>query len=151
MKQRILIVDDEPDIIQLLIIHLGSHNGTKFAFYTATNGKEAIAAYTDCKPHIVIMDLRMPGMNGAEATKQILLNDPTANIYIFTAYLKSEIEQKALATGAKETIPKTLDWKGAAQKIVNLLEGEKQNEKNIISKRNGNGGKRAGNTQRIDS
>ena len=121
MKHSILMVDDEESIRRLLLIYLERHNFTKYIFYSAANGKESIESYKKYKPDLVVMDLRMPVMTGEEATKQIIEYDPTANIVIFTAYSQTNIEQQALAAGAKSTIPKSSNWMETAQKIIDAL------------------------------
>ena len=125
MKHTILLVDDEESIRRLLLIYLEQHNFTKYIFYSAENGKEAIKCYKKYKPELVVMDLRMPVMDGVEATKQIIEYDSEASIVVFTAYSQTEMEQDALTAGAKGIISKSTPWKGTAQKIVDILGGEK--------------------------
>ncbi len=74
------------------------------------------------KPDLVLMDLRMPVMDGVEATIRIMANDPAANVYLFTAYANTEVEQEALDAGAKGTISKSSDWYKTVNTIVTILE-----------------------------
>ncbi|MGB2843041.1 MAG: response regulator transcription factor, partial [Halobacteriota archaeon] len=74
------------------------------------------------RPDFVLMDLRMPVMDGVEATKKILESDPEANIYLFTAYAGTEEESDALKAGAKGTISKAADWHGTVENIINLTD-----------------------------
>jgi PAS domain S-box-containing protein len=67
-QYRILIADDAWDSRQLLVKMLGSIG---FEIYEATNGIEAIESWENNSPHLIFMDMRMPLMDGYEATKQI--------------------------------------------------------------------------------
>ena len=65
---RILVVDDEPDSCQVLLDLLGP---VGFSVRLASNGQEAIDIWRDWRPHLIWMDLRMPEMDGYEATQWI--------------------------------------------------------------------------------
>ena len=65
---KILLVDDDADILELLEYNLLKEN---FLLAKATNGKEAIAAAKSFQPHLIIMDVMMPEMDGIEAARQI--------------------------------------------------------------------------------
>ncbi|MBL7890282.1 MAG: response regulator transcription factor [Bacteroidia bacterium] len=65
---RILLVDDEPDIIEFLSYNLKKEG---FNVYTANNGKEAIAVAKRENPHVIILDVMMPDMDGIETCREI--------------------------------------------------------------------------------
>ncbi len=65
---RILLVDDEPDIIEFLSYNLKKEG---FNVYTASNGKEAIAVAKRENPHVIILDVMMPDMDGIETCREI--------------------------------------------------------------------------------
>jgi DNA-binding NarL/FixJ family response regulator len=67
----------------------------------AANGEEAIEAYARLHPDIVLMDLRMPVMDGLTATRAILADDPNARIVVLTTYDGDEDIHRALAAGAR--------------------------------------------------
>ena len=67
----------------------------------AANGEEAIEAYARLRPDIVLMDLRMPVMDGLTATRAILADDPNARIIVLTTYDGDEDIHRALAAGAR--------------------------------------------------
>ena len=67
----------------------------------AANGEEAIEAYERLRPDIVLMDLRMPVMDGLAATRAILADDPNARIIVLTTYDGDEDIHRALAAGAR--------------------------------------------------
>ena len=72
----------------------------------ATDGKPAVTLTERRRPDVVIMDLRMPDMDGLEATEQILSKSPDTAILIFTAYGERSLMQRGLETGARGYILK---------------------------------------------
>ncbi|NOQ32733.1 MAG: response regulator [Methanosarcinales archaeon] len=127
MDYNILLVDDEADIHELMSLFLEMAEGYTFTMESAEDGKAGVELYIKLskegrKPDIVLMDLRMPVMDGVEATGQILKSDPGANIYLFTAYTKTEVEMDALGAGAKGTLNKSTDWNRTVGAIVDILE-----------------------------
>lgn len=127
MDYSILLVDDEADIHELMSLFLDMSEGHTFTMDSAEDGKTGVEMYSKLskegrKPDIVLMDLRMPVMDGVEATGHILADDPGANIYLFTAYTKTEVELDALEAGAKGTLNKSTDWNRTVGAIVDILE-----------------------------
>ena len=127
MEYNILLVDDEADIHELMSLFLEMDDEHTFIMDSAEDGKTGVEMYSKLskggrKPDIVLMDLRMPVMDGVEATGQILKSDPGANIYLFTAYTKTEVEMDALEIGAKGTLNKGTDWNQTVGAIVAILE-----------------------------
>ena len=127
MEYNILLVDDEADIHELMSLFLEMDEENTFIMDSAEDGKTGVEMYSKLsgegrKPDIVLMDLRMPIMDGVEATGHILDSDPGANIYLFTAYTKTEVEQDALEVGARGTINKSTDWNQTVGAIVDILE-----------------------------
>jgi two-component system alkaline phosphatase synthesis response regulator PhoP len=68
MQYRILLVDDEQDILDLLQYNLEKEG---FSVLTATNGRQAVSKVSDFKPHLILMDVMMPEMDGMEACREI--------------------------------------------------------------------------------
>jgi len=127
MEYKILLVDDEADIHELMSLFLEIDEKHTFIMDYAADGKAGVELYGKLskegqKPDIVLMDLRMPVMDGVEATGQILESDPGANIYLFTAYTKTEVETDALEAGAKGTLNKSTDWNQTVGAIVDILD-----------------------------
>ena len=96
----ILTADDHPLIRDGLAAVLRAESGLQVVA-EAANGEEAIEAYARLRPDIVLMDLRMPVMDGLTATRAILADDPNARIIVLTTYDGDEDIHRALATGAR--------------------------------------------------
>ena len=72
---KILLVDDEPDIIEILSFNLKQEGYNVFA---ASNGKQAIDKARKIKPHLIVMDIMMPVMDGIESC-ELIRQDRTIN------------------------------------------------------------------------
>ena len=100
----VLIVDDELFIVELYrdILQLRGYKVVGMAF----DGEEAIRKYTNSpdKPDIIIMDHRMPVMNGVDATKEIVRMNPTQKVIFVSAAVL--VEKEAREAGATEFLPK---------------------------------------------
>lgn len=110
----ILLVDDEPDIHQILEIAFDRH-GSQLQMEHAYDGAEALQVYQQLQqrdisgPILVLMDIKMPGMDGIEATRKLTQLDSAALIYIFTAYAHTDFAVEALNAGARGIIQKSDD------------------------------------------
>src|SRR5215813_5202457 len=96
----ILTADDHPLIRDGLAAVLRAESGLQVVA-EAANGEEAIEAYARLRPDIVLMDLRMPVMDGLTATQAILAENPNARIIVLTTYDGDEDIHRALAAGAR--------------------------------------------------
>ena len=103
----ILTADDHPLIRDGLAAVLRADSGMQVVA-EASNGEEAIEAYVRLRPDIVLMDLRMPVMDGLTATRAILADDPNARIIVLTTYDGDEDIHRALSAGARGYILKDM-------------------------------------------
>ncbi len=101
---RVLIADDEKDVAKVLAEMVRSCNHEIVG--VVGSGLEAIHAYTRCRPDLVLMDYRMPKLNGATACRNILSKDPAARVILVTGWSPSD---DAAASGAIAILPKPLD------------------------------------------
>jgi len=110
----------------------------------AVNGKEAVEKALALRPDIILMDMVMPEMNGAEATAEIIKQWPEAKIVIVTSFLDDDKVYPALEAGAISYILKTSNAKRIAEAIRDTLKGQTVLEPEVTSKmmqkmRSGNG------------
>lgn len=104
---RILIVDDAKFIRLTLTNILEKENHQVIG--EAENGEEAVQLYEKLNPDLVFMDITMPVMNGVEATKKIINQDPNAVIIMCSAMGQHKVVVSAIEAGAKDFIVKPFD------------------------------------------
>ena len=104
MSIRILIVDDT-DHVREMLAQMLVLDGFEIAGQ-ANGGDEAIAMVSMSAPDIVIMDYKMPEMDGITATKAIREIAPTLPVILYTAYLDAELESRAREAGISACIGK---------------------------------------------
>jgi two-component system cell cycle response regulator DivK len=117
---KLLIVDDEPDNIELLARRLTRRG---FEVVSATCALEGIATAESAQPHLVLMDIKMPQVDGLEATRRLKANPATKHIPIITltAHAMAEDRALALAAGADEYESKPVDLPTLLAKMAALL------------------------------
>ena len=97
---RVLVVDDHPVVRDGLASMLETQSDLEVVGQAA-NGASAITAYLALRPDVLVLDLRMPGMDGFEAATRILADDPAAQILIMTTYDGDEDIFRCLRLGTK--------------------------------------------------
>jgi two-component system response regulator AtoC len=102
-----LIVDDDPLILKTLSTHF-SKSG--YEVLTADNGREGLQRYSESMPDLVILDIRLPDLDGLEALRRIRDIDPKAIVIIITAYDDMKTTVEAIKSGAFEYLVKPLDF-----------------------------------------
>ena len=105
-SMRLLIVDDEPGMLRTLK-RIMSVKG--FDVETAASGEEAVERTAAWRPDCILMDIRMPGMNGVEAFQRIKAQFPGTRVVFMTAYAGSSLVEEALREGGLGVYPKPLD------------------------------------------
>jgi len=103
----ILIVDDDPLILKTLSTHF-SKSG--FDVKTAADGREGLQKYAEELPDFVILDIRLPDVDGLEALKRMREINPKALVIIITAYDDMKTTVEAIKSGAFEYLVKPLDF-----------------------------------------
>jgi len=97
---RVLIADDHPVVRSGLSMIIQYTLGIE-AIAEASTGLEAVQLFSQYQPDVVLMDLKMPEMNGVEAIKTILKDTPEARIIVLTTYDGDEDIYRGLQAGAK--------------------------------------------------
>jgi PAS domain S-box-containing protein len=105
-KARLLLVDDHEIVRQGLASLLQGVEGFEICGQAAT-GEEAIREADRSSPDIIIMDLRMPGIDGLQATRSILKSHPRTDVLIFTVDESEQVLREALKAGARGCLSKT--------------------------------------------
>lgn len=106
MKGKILIVDDQFGI-RVLLQELFQKEG--YQTFQAADGKKALEIVTHQNPDIVLLDIKIPGMDGIEILEQIKAKDVNCRVLIMTAYGELDLIQEALDLGAVAYIAKPFD------------------------------------------
>lgn len=94
---RILIVEDNPAIRRLL---RKTVSAVASVVQDCSDGEQALSAYHAMRPDIVLMDIRMPVLDGLEATRRITASHPSARIVIVTDYDDADLRNAATDAGA---------------------------------------------------
>jgi DNA-binding NarL/FixJ family response regulator len=118
-----LIVDDHEVVREGLRLSLSRSPHIR-VIGEAPDGATAVALTERRKPDVVIMDVRMPGMDGLEATKQITEQSPEAAVLIFTAYSERSLLSRGLESGAKGYILKEAPHETLLRAIEKVAGGE---------------------------
>jgi two-component system, chemotaxis family, chemotaxis protein CheY len=118
---KILVVDDA-QFMRLTLSNILTRGGFEVVG-EASDGEQAIETYNKVKPDLVTMDITMPKLNGIEATKAILENDPNATIVMCSAVGQQKIVVEAIQMGAKDFIVKPFD-EGRVIDTINRLLGK---------------------------
>ncbi|TBL73980.1 response regulator transcription factor [Paenibacillus thalictri] len=110
---KILLVDDEPNILQFLELGLQNEG---FEVWTAQDGMTAITLAKQHQPHVVILDVMMPGMDGFEVCRML---KKTENVAVIMLTAKEEVEDrvKGLTLGADDYMSKPFSFEELLARI----------------------------------
>lgn len=123
-KPRILIIDDEPDIVRTLQDRL-EMNG--YSVITATNGTEGLEKAVSEKPDIILLDVIMPEMDGLEMLEALRKHPEGKNVAVVMLTARSQPQDiaRAKASGIDDYIVKPFDLSSLLEKIETVLENQK--------------------------
>jgi two-component system response regulator AtoC len=103
---RILVVDDEVEVLDMLKVFLSAKG---YTVHTAQSGRAALELVKQVRPHIVLLDIIMPEMSGIDVLKKIKTMDPTIGVVMATAIKDEDLAKKAMKLGAYDYIAKPFD------------------------------------------
>lgn len=122
-KKRILVVDDEPEMVQIIEDALtGEDDG--FNITRAHDGYGACLKVNTFRPDLVILDIKMPDIDGFEVCRRIKINDETKKmkVLVITAYSDSSYIKRIRKAGADKLMTKPFDLEELKENVVSLLE-----------------------------
>ncbi|CAI8798931.1 MULTISPECIES: response regulator [Priestia] len=125
MKIKILIADDHHVVRKGLVFFLQTQPDLEIVG-EASNGEEALKLATSLEPHIVLMDLSMPVLDGIEATKELKKQAPHIQVMILTSFSDQDHVIPALEAGASGYQLKESDPDELVAAIRKLMNGENQ-------------------------
>ncbi|PLX20523.1 MAG: DNA-binding response regulator [Salinivirgaceae bacterium] len=131
-NKKILLVDDEVDILEFVSYNLSKEG---YEVTTATNGKEAIQKAKETKPHLIILDVMMPEMDGIETCSQIREIDDLHNTIIafLTARGEDYSQIAGFEAGGDDYITKPIKPKVLISRVKALLKRYKSGDSNSSS------------------
>ncbi|CVK18693.1 Protein-glutamate methylesterase/protein-glutamine glutaminase [Sporomusa paucivorans] len=113
-QATILVIDDQPGIRRLLTEVLQDEG---YNVLTAANGYEGIQVAIDVKPAVILMDMKMPGMDGIEALKELKRQGQGDQVIMMTAYGELDMVNEAREAGMRDYITKPFDIMSLCQII----------------------------------
>ncbi len=102
---NVLVVDDH-DLVRSGVVRLLSDISGIAVIGEASNGEEAVKIAREKQPHVVLMDIRMPGIGGLEATRKIVYRNPEIKVIALTIYESEPFPTKLLQAGASGYLTK---------------------------------------------
>ncbi|MEO1288121.1 MAG: response regulator transcription factor [Chloroflexota bacterium] len=120
---RILIADDH-SVVRAGLRSLLEHQGHFRVIAEASTGEEAIRLAKENRPDVAILDIRMPGVSGIEACRQIVDALPTCKVVMLTSYAEDELLMAAIQAGASGYVLKRIGDNELVQAVERVSRGE---------------------------
>jgi len=111
---RILTVDDEPSICELLKEFLTMQG---FEVMTESDGKNAIATFKSFNPHMALLDIQMPGISGLDILQEIKTIDKSVGVIMVSAFGDTDTIREAKERGADYYLQKPIEFAGLMKNI----------------------------------
>jgi DNA-binding response OmpR family regulator len=118
MPKRILIVDDEEDVCEFM---RNFFRKRKYDVLTARNGEEAISLYQEKKPDLVLLDIKMEGMDGVQVLERLKNTDPQARVIMVSGQEDEVVIEKTKKLGALDYVHKPLQLEEIDRVVIELL------------------------------
>ena len=118
VQPRVLVVDDEPDIVAALT---GALTYWGYAVSTAHDGPAALQQVKAARPHVVLLDINMPGMDGLEVLRHLRELDPEVGVIMVSGQGDAETRQTALTLGAADYLRKPMRLQEVERSVAGRL------------------------------
>lgn len=125
---RILVVDDHGVVRRGVRALLESHPGWQVVG-EGSNGRDAVELVRTLRPHVVVLDLSMPDMNGLEATRQIVAESPQTEVLVLTMHHSEQLAHDVLQAGARGYLLKS----DADQNLIAAVDNLRQHKPFLTS------------------
>ncbi|HKK99778.1 MAG TPA: response regulator [Desulfotignum sp.] len=127
-SSNIMLVDDEKDFVEMLGLRL-KENGENII--SAYNGKECLETLEKKPIDVIILDVKMPGMDGIETLKQIKARHPLIEVILLTGHGTIQSAVEGMKLGAFDFLLKPADFKELTQKLNKARERKKDQMERI--------------------
>ena len=123
---KVLIIDDEVDLTNMTRIQLELSG---FMVDTAFNGIDGISKVTEFRPDLILLDIRMPDIDGFQVLKMLKEKDETAKIPVvmFTTCSQKIEKEKAYTLGAIEYLTKPINLSKLGSQVIGVIEKGERN------------------------
>jgi DNA-binding NtrC family response regulator len=124
----VLLVDDEKEFVEALAERLEIRD---FEVLTAFNGADAIASVRDRDQDVVVLDVKMPGMDGIDVLREIKQSKPLVEVIMLTGYATVPSAIEGMKLGAFDFLLKPTETKDLIEKIEKAHERKSEHEERI--------------------
>ena len=125
MSKKILIVEDNPQNMKVVLMALRPHG---YTFLQATDGEEALKIAARDKPNLIIMDIQLPKVSGLEVTRRLRQMPAFSHVPIIavTAYAMKGDKEKVIEAGCDVYLPKPINTRQLPGLVAEMLLNQKQ-------------------------
>lgn len=128
MKANVLLVDDEPDFLEMFSERLIARG---FSVFTAQSGEEALVRIRTGGIDVVILDVQMPGMSGIDILHEIKKLEPLVEVMLLTGQASVQTAVNGMKSGAFDYIMKPADMGELVEKLAGAHKRKSEQEERI--------------------